>query len=78
MASVHIRDIQRWLKESGQTDAAPGPEGMFLEIRFDEPDQRRHAVDGEMSNRVITADSPQGIVTITFDELGLLRSLDIS
>jgi hypothetical protein len=77
MATVHIRDIQRWLVQSGQRDAAPGPGGMFLEIRFDEPDANA-VVDEEMRNRVITADSPQGSVTIVFDDIGRLRSLDIS
>jgi hypothetical protein len=34
--------------------------------------------ESEMRNKVITADSPQGTVTITWDDAGLLRSLDIS
>ena len=78
MASVHIREIQRWLAESGQTDAVPGSGGMFVEIRFDDPELRVVAPDAENINRVLTADAAQGIVTIVFDSAGLLKSLDIS
>jgi hypothetical protein len=77
MATVHIRDIQRWLVESGQRDAMPGPGGMFLEIRFDEPNQS-DVIDEHMRNQVITGESAQGSVTIVFDDIGRLRSLDIS
>ena len=78
MASVHIRDIQRWLAENGQADAVPGPDGMFVEIRFDDPEAGVVAPDIENVDRVLTVDAPQGIVTIVFDANGMLRSLDIS
>lgn len=77
MATVHIREIQRWLREGGQPDAEPSRDGMFLEIRFDEPGNESVA-DEEMRNKVITAESPQGSLTIVFDDSGLLRSIDIS
>jgi YD repeat-containing protein len=77
MASVHIREIQAWLTTLGQPDAEPGAE-RFLEIRFDAPDDPYHEVDPEFAGRVITVDSPQGIVTISFDELGRLSTIDIS
>ncbi len=77
MATVHIRDIQRWLEGMGQEGSVPWAKGYFLEIRFDEPGPSG-VVDEQMANRVIIADSRQGTVTITFDETGLLRSLDIS
>ncbi len=77
MATVHIRDIRRWLRETGQSDAEPGPGGTFLEIRFDEPGGDVVA-DEDMRNKVITGESSQGSVTIVFDDSGLLRSIDIS
>ena len=75
MATVHIRDIGCWLDSQ---DGAEKDSKSFLEIRFDEPAYSREVPDAEMSNKVITADSPQGIVTITWDAQGVLRSLDIS
>jgi hypothetical protein len=78
MATVHIREIQDWLAARGEKDALPGPGGMFLEIRFDVDGPRPEAVDEEFAGRALTVDSPQGSVTITFDEAGHLRSLDIS
>lgn len=78
MASVHISEIQRWLYSSGQTDALPGPGGMFLEIRFDVEGRPAAAVDEEFADKVITVESPGGSVTIIFDSEGQLRSLDIS
>ncbi|MFL5799799.1 MAG: hypothetical protein ACJ77A_17965 [Actinomycetota bacterium] len=77
MATVHIREIRRWLREDGHADAEPGPGGSFLEIRFDEPGEDAVA-DEEMRNKVITAESSQGSITIVFDDSGLLRSIDIS
>jgi hypothetical protein len=77
MATVHIRDIQRWLQETGHEDTVPWSSEFFLEIRFDESGGE-DVVDEEMRNRLITGDTRQGTVTITFDESGFLRSLDIS
>jgi hypothetical protein len=77
MATVHIRDIRRWLREQGQSDAEPWDREFFLEIRFDEPGEGGVA-DDEMRNKVITGESAYGTVTIMFDGEGLLRSLDIS
>lgn len=77
MATVHISEIQQWLVERGQLGAVPGPEGMFLEIRFDDGGTPVMA-DEELVNQVITTFTPQGNVTLVFDEGGNLRSLDIS
>jgi hypothetical protein len=77
MATVHIREIQCWLAAAGQADAEPSRTGMFLEIRFDEPGPDDVA-DDDMRNKVITAQSPQGNVTVIFDDAGLLRSIDLS
>lgn len=78
MASVHIEEIQRWLASRGAADALPGPSGMFVEIRFGIDGPPLVAVDEEYAGRILTVDSPQGTVTITFDQAGLLYSLDIS
>lgn len=78
MASVHIKDIQQWLADNGQTDAnqlAAG--GFFLEIRFDVPGDPGLA-DEDMVDRVIDAESPQGHITILFDKNGLLKSVELS
>ena len=77
MATVHINEIQQWLLERGDADAVPGPDGMFLEIRFDDGKEPVLA-DENLMNRVITTFTPQGNVTLVFDEGGNLRSLDIS
>lgn len=77
MATVHVRDIMKWLADSGQKDAEPWSGEFFFEIRFDEAGQTS-VVDSELAGRVITADTAQGTVTITFDDSGQLRSLDIS
>lgn len=77
MATVHVRDIMRWLADTGQADAQPRSGEFFLEIRFDES-AASLPVDAEMAGRVITADTAQGTVTIVFDDNGHLRSLDIS
>ncbi|MBU2075617.1 MAG: hypothetical protein KKE65_05380 [Actinobacteria bacterium] len=77
MATVHIRDIMRWLAEAGQPDAQPWSGEFFLEIRFDESTVSL-PVDAEMAGKAIVADTAQGTVTIVFDDNGQLRSLDIS
>ncbi len=77
MASVHITEIQEWLSQSGQGDALPGLRGMFLEIRFDD-DSAVASTDDEYANKVLSVDSPSGIVTIVFDSAGQLKSLDMS
>ncbi|MEX0789213.1 MAG: hypothetical protein WD178_00390 [Actinomycetota bacterium] len=78
MASVHIHEIQKWLASRGRADALPGGAGMFVEIRFDVDGPLPKSIDQEFAGRSLTVDSPQGTVTITFDEVGQLRSLDIS
>ena len=78
MSSVHIDEIRQWRAAAGATDALPGPGGMFFEIRFDSPAFAPTQPDTEFAGRVITVDSPQGIVTITFDDNGWLKTLDIS
>lgn len=77
MATVHIREIQKWLRSVGQPQGEPGPGGMFLEIVFAEAGHDA-VVDDEMRNVVITAEAPQGSIVITFDDSGLLKSIDIS
>jgi len=80
MATIHIEEIQKLLAERGEKDAQPwSGGGYFLEIRFD--DSLRPppvAVDQEFANKVITADSPFGHVTIQFDSHGQLKSIDLS
>jgi len=78
MATVHIDDIRRWRSDLGDSDALPGPGGSFFEIRFDEAHVMRTNPDSEYVDQVLTVDSPQGVVTITFDQNGWLKSLDIS
>ena len=78
MATVHIDDIRRWRSELGDRDALPGPGGSFFEIRFDSDQVVPTSSDSEYVNQVLTVDSPQGIVTISFDRNGWLKSLDIS
>lgn len=77
MATVHIREIEKWLTPEEKSENVKLIDG-FLEIRFDEPATSTQVVDDEMRNKVITCDSPQGVVTIKFDDLGYLRSVDIS
>lgn len=77
MATVHVREIMKWLTEAGHADAQPWSREFFFEIRFDEAGEQE-VVDAEMAGRVITGETPQGTVTITFDDNGQLRSLDIS
>lgn len=79
MASIHITEIQRLLLQQGQADAVPGGDGgFFLEVRFDEPGRSTGVVDPEFQNKVLTADSFYGTVTIQFDDEGQLRSIDLS
>ena len=79
MASIHISEIQQILRDRGESEAVPwGADGFFVEIRFDEPGRSPGVTDREYVNRSISVDSPQGSVTIIFDEWGQLKSLDIS
>lgn len=81
MAKVHIKEIMKYLDSKGESDALPenSKEGFFVEINFDEPDNKsKVVVDEEYQDRVITVECPYGSVTILFDELGQLKSLDIS
>lgn len=79
MATVHINEIQDYLEKKGEKDAKPhSPEGFFLEIRFDKDNHRTGIIDQEFKNKVLTADSHEGTVTIIFDELGMLKSIDVS
>ncbi len=78
MASIHISEIRELLVGRGQRDAAPNAEeGFFLEIRFDDP-AYESPIDPKFRDKVLTADSPSGTVTIQFDGRGLLRSIDLS
>lgn len=79
MASIHVTEIQQLLAARGEPDALPrSPEGYFLEIRFDQPGVWTGQVDPEFQNRVITAETGYGSVTILFDKEGQLRSIDLS
>lgn len=78
MASVHIDEIRRWRAECGDEDAVAGPGGSFFEIRFDSQAFSPDEPDREYAGQVLTVDSPQGVVTITFDDNGWLKALDIS
>lgn len=78
MATVHVREIMKCLAAAGQTDAQPWSGEFFFEIRFDEAAGDENTVDVEMAGKVITGETPQGSVTIIFDDNGQLRSLDIS
>jgi hypothetical protein len=80
MATIHISEIQRILTERGEKDALPWgtSEGYFIEIRFDDVSKRSKVVDKELENKVITAECPYGSVTIQFDEVGQLKSVDLS
>jgi len=80
MATIHIKEIQQLLASKGQKDAMPysDREGYFLELRFDDPHNSPEHYDPEYANKVITVDSAYGLVTIQFDEKGLLKSIDLS
>ncbi|MCP4305071.1 MAG: hypothetical protein GY788_09395 [bacterium] len=76
MASIHLTELTRILADRGEEDVRRG--SMFLEIRFDDPTRSPGPEDPEFRNKVLTVDCPYGLVTITFDDEGLLRSLDVS
>ena len=78
MASVHIDEIRQWRAAAGDSDATRSSSGSFFEIRFDSPAPKPAQPDTEYVNQVFTVDSPQGVVTITFDENGWLKALDIT
>jgi hypothetical protein len=79
MATIHISEIEKILRERGAEDILRDGSGFFLEIRFDPPpDVRRQVVDLEMKDAVITSNSEYGFVTIQFDRYGELKSIDIS
>ncbi len=81
MASIHIKELQKYLADKGFEDALPGQssdEGYFLELRFDDPESKSSGVvDEEFKDKVITADCPYGTVTILFDSDGQLKSLEL-
>ncbi len=76
MASIHVTELIRILADRGEDDVRRG--SLFLEIRFDDPGRDSGPPDEEYRNKVMTADCPFGVVTITFDNEGLLRSIDVS
>ena len=76
MASIHITELIRLLADRGEEDVRWG--SMFLEIRFDDAKRVSGPPDSEFRNKVLTVDCPYGHVTITFDDEGLLKSLDVS
>lgn len=81
MASIHIKEIMEYLSEKGTSDSLfdqKSAEGFFLELKFDDPsDKRSGVVDEEFKNVVITADCPYGTVTILFDEEGKLKTIEL-
>lgn len=76
MARIHIREIQELLR--ARHDDTDDPSDNSIEIRFDEESGTDLVADEEMRNKVITGETPQGSVVLVFDDLGFLRSLDIS
>lgn len=79
MASIHISEIQRILVERGEEDAcSDAQQGLFIEIKFDDPNKPARIVDENYKNKVLTVDCPYGLATIQFDEFGQLYSIDLS
>ena len=80
MATIHVTEIQKILTERGEEDARPwAPGGYIFEIRFDDPTRLpTGVVDEEFKDKIITADSHYGFVTIKFDEEGLLKAIEFS
>jgi hypothetical protein len=76
VARIHIREIQRLLRDL--PDNSDDPSDNSIEIWFDEQSDSDQVADEEMRNKVITGETPQGSLVLVFDDLGLLRSLDIS
>jgi hypothetical protein len=76
VATIHIREIQQLLR--GRANNTDDPSDNSIEIRFDEATESSLVADEEMRNKVITGEAPQGSVVVVFDDLGFLRSLDIS
>jgi hypothetical protein len=76
MARIHIREIQELLR--ARHDDTDDPSDNSVEIRFDEESGTDLVADEEMRNKVITGETPQGSVVLVFDDLGFLRSLDVS
>jgi len=78
MATIHVSEIQQFLKERGENDAVPWTEeGYFFEIRFDKQEDTLHIIDEEMVNRTMNVESPYGSVVIRFDSSGQLRSIEL-
>lgn len=73
MASINVDELRDMLKQRGQVDADD-----FLEITFLREAALSPTVDSEYRDKVLTVECPYGTVTITFDNRGQLRSLDIS
>ncbi len=81
MASIHIKELQKYLADKGAKDALLGQrsdEGYFFELRFNNPESKSSGViDEEFRDKVITVDCPYGTVTILFDSDGQLESLEL-
>ncbi len=81
MASIHIKELQKYLAGKGFEDALPNhrnDKGYFLEIRFDGSSSvSSGVVDEEFKDKVITAECQHGTVTILFDNKGQLESLEL-
>lgn len=71
MSSVKFSEILDLLKKKGCETA-------FVEIDFQSDRLNGDAVDHELANRTITAESNFGSVVISFDERGCLKTIDIS
>jgi len=72
MAKTHITEIMDRLKSQNIE------ENFFLEIYFNNSKEKKSGiVDHEYQNAVITVDCPYGCVTISFDEEGQLKSIEI-
>ncbi len=77
MSSIHIREIMRLSGTAWNSESTSAGDG-FIEIQFDEARSSDAVVDELMVNRVITVQSPQGNVVIEFDDLGMLKTLEIT
>jgi len=82
MASIHIDEIRKFLIDQGRGDATDekgNSKVNFLEIMFDDPENRdAYIADEEMVDKVISLESYFGSGVLQFDERGCIKSLDFS
>ncbi len=80
MATIHINEIRQWLLEQGRGDAfdeSGSPKIEFLEIKFEDPEQREnYVIDEDMVNKTLSIEAYFGSGVIQFNERGCIKSLD--